>query len=347
MDLAAIINKQWIYTARPTAEVTANNYQLVTAPLTKQELAPGELLVQAHYISVDPYMRIQQAAQDSWEAPHPLGAVQGAGVVAKVLAVKGDTGEIAVGDFVNCYTGWQMYAICAASAVRKLDPTLPLSTALGVLGMPGRTAYFGLHTVGRPQVGETVLVSGAAGAVGSIVAQLAKLQGCRVVGIVGSAAKQQLLQEEFNLDATINYKDHPTLAAMTLALKTACPQGIDVYFDNVGGPITDAAMTWLNLRARVIICGQISQYNGGLDNPELGPRFLHHILYKRALIQGILARDFADRMPEMLAALAPLVRSGQLRYPETIITGFENLPATLNALFYGNNTGKMIVKVSP
>jgi len=216
---------------------------------------------------------------------------------------------------------------------------------LGVLGMPGRTAYFGLLVPGKPQPGETVVVSAAAGAVGSLVVQIAKLKGARVVAITGSDEKVRYVEEELGADVGINYHDYPTMTKMQAALVAACPEGIDIYFDNVGGSITDAVFQHINVRARIIICGQISQYSTGLDQPELGPRFLHKVLYTRATIQGILSRDYADRMDEMMADMVPWVQSGKIKFKETIISGFDNLPSALNMLFHGKNKGKLLVKV--
>jgi NADPH-dependent curcumin reductase CurA len=346
VDLSKIKNQQWIYTKRPVGDVTAEHYQLLTKPLDKACLCPGEILIAAKYISVDPYMRVQQSANTTWEDPHPIGSVQQAGVVGEVVAVGNPSGLLKIGDFVRTYSGWQRYAICNEANVKKLDPkAAPLSTVLGVLGMPGLTAYFGLLDVGKPQAGETVVVSGAAGAVGAVVAQIAKLKGCRVIGIAGSKSKIDYLVNELGIDAAINYKDHVTPEAISSALKENCPNGIDVYFDNVGGFISDAIFPLINLRARIIICGQISQYNEKLDQPEPSPRFLHHILYKRATIQGILARDYADRYNEMLAKMGPWVREGKVKYRETIIEGFDNLPNALNVLMNGKNTGKLMVQL--
>ena len=339
------MNRKWIYSRRPEGEVGESNYTLKEEPV-EREPREGEILVRARYISVDPYMRIGQSAQRTWGEPHPVGEVQGAGVVGQVEASRDASGRIKAGDWVNVYTGWQLYGLYPAADAALLDPSVaPVSTALGVLGMPGLTAYFGLLEAGRPRPGETVVVSGAAGAVGAIVAQIAKVKGCRVVGIVGSDAKAAHLKNDLGVDATVNYRTSAESGSITGALSAACPEGIDVYFDNVGGPITDSIWPLINLRARVIICGQISQYSGGLDNPDIGPRFLHRILYTRATIQGILARDYRDRNAEMLAAMGPWVRSGRIKYVETILEGFENLPAALNGLFHGKNTGKMVVRV--
>jgi NADPH-dependent curcumin reductase CurA len=342
--MSTITAQQWIYTDRPVAEVNESHYEMREVAL-ETDLKPGELLVKARYFSVDPYMRIQQSAADTWEAPHPLGTVQGGDTVAEVIAVNDPSGEVVAGDLVNVYNGWQTHAVCKLEDVRKLKTeTVSPSTALGVLGMPGRTAWFGLLEAGAPKRGETVLVSGAAGAVGSIVAQLAKLKGCRVIGVAGGVEKSRFLVEELGLDAALDYKQHRSAASVAEALKEMAPEGIDIYFDNVGGMISDAAVTQMKVAGRIVICGQISQYNGGLDNPDLGPRFLHHVLYKRLRIQGILARDYKDRMAEMLDQMTPLVAAGKIQFRETFMQGFENLPKALNALFQGVNTGKMIVE---
>ncbi|TDT40561.1 hypothetical protein CLV90_3410 [Maribacter spongiicola] len=304
----------------------------------------GEIVVKAKYISVDPYMRIQQSALNSWEVPHPLGVVQGSGMAGEIIASNSDT--LKIGDWVNCYTGWQQYAIVKDTEVRLLDTKIAtVSTSLGILGMPARVAYFGIIEAGKIKTGETVVVSGAAGAVGSTVVQIAKLKGCRVIGIAGSQEKMNFLEQELDVDATINYKENKTQESMVKALKTACPEGVDIYYDNVGGVITDAVIDVVNVGARILVCGQISQYNHALDKPEMGPRFLHKVLYKRITIQGILARDYNDRMPEMISEMGSWVKDGKIKYKETIIQGFEKLPKALSGLFDGENTGKMIVKV--
>lgn len=339
-----IHNKQWIYSQRPSAQVGEDNYTLNVEELNASSLKKGEVLVKAKYISVDPYMRIQQSSLNTWEEPHPIGVVQGAGMTGEVIASNSDV--LNIGDWVNCYTGWQEYAIVNENDARLLDAKMaPVSTSLGILGMPARVAYFGLIEAGKIKEGETVVVSGAAGAVGSTVVQIAKLKGCRVVGIAGSKEKMNFLEQKLGVDATINYKENKTQEALTKALQNACPAGVDIYYDNVGGAITDTVLDLVNVGARILICGQISQYNHGLDTPEMGPRFLHKVLYKRMTIQGILARDYNDRMPEMIAEMGPWVRDGKLKYQETIVEGFEQLPNALSGLFDGKNTGKMIVKV--
>eukprot|EP01128_Nolandella_sp_AFSM9_P005148 TRINITY_DN244_c0_g1_i1.p1 TRINITY_DN244_c0_g1~~TRINITY_DN244_c0_g1_i1.p1 ORF type:complete len:354 (+),score=71.19 TRINITY_DN244_c0_g1_i1:23-1063(+) len=339
------VARQWIYTTRPGTEtVSSDHYELKETTLPA--VGAGEVLLKSLFISVDPYMRIQQAASDTWEEPHPLDTVQEAGVVAEV--VESQSPLLAVGDIVNAGYGWSTHGVVKADSVRKLNPGLaPVSTALGVLGMPGRTAYFGFIEAGKPEKGETVVVSGAAGAVGSNVVQIAKILGCRVVGIAGAPEKLERLTNEYGCDAVINYKDYPTRETMESALKETCPSGIDIYFDNVGGHITDAVIPLINVRARVIVCGQISQYNGNLDDPQMCPRFLHHFLYKRATLQGILSRDYSHRMEEMVGQMGSWIKEGKLKYRETVVEGFDQLPSALNSLFQkgGKSTGKVVVKI--
>jgi NADPH-dependent curcumin reductase CurA len=342
MQTGTITNQQWIYVKRPSGRVSTEHYELRESPV-EGSLAVNEVLVRARYISVDPYMRIQQHERNSFDPPHPLGIVQGAGAVAQVVASKSN--KFKEGDWVLGYTGWQLYATCHANELQKLDPEqAPVTTALGVLGMPGRTAWFGLMDAGRPKPGETVLVSGAAGAVGSLVVQFAKKAGSRVFGIAGGAAKCKFLVEKLGLDGAIDYRQFKEAAALEAEIEKLMG-GVDVYFDNVGGMITDAVIPKIKRRARIIICGAISQYDGGLDKPEMGPRFLQHMLFQRATIQGILARDYNHRMDEMLAIVAPWVKSGAIVFEETILDGFDQLPDALNSLFEGKHLGKVLVKV--
>jgi len=334
-------NKQWIYRQRPETVVGIEHYELITQPIPT-ELAKNEVLIEAKYISVDPYMRIQQSNNPTWEAPHPLNCVQGASVVGIVL--KSNSAAFNENDWVSAYSGWQTHATVHASELTKLDPRqASVTTALGVLGMPGRTAWFGLTEAGKPKAGETVIVSGASGAVGSLVVQFAKFHGAKVIAISGSDEKNKWLIDELNVDYALNYKKFD-FHSLTNQLREIS-QGVDVYFDNVGGWITDAVIPQINRRARIIICGQISQYNGALDKVENGPRFLHHLLYQRATIQGILSRDYIHRHDEMLRIVIPMLKNGLLKYQETIINGFEQLPQALNMLFTGKNIGKLIVKV--
>ncbi|GJM09235.1 MAG: NADP-dependent oxidoreductase [Lysobacteraceae bacterium] len=337
----SLINQRWIYVKRPVAEVGTEHYERIEQPVDAQ-LAEGEVLIANRYISVDPYMRIQQSASPNWEAPHPLNQLQQSGVVGQVLL--SNSNQFREGDWVGAYTGWELYSRVHANALTRLDPDMaPVSSALGVLGMPGRTAWFGLMEAGQPNPGETVFVSGASGAVGSLVVQFAKKAGCKVVAFAGSVEKCRWLKT-IGADAAINYRqfhkpehlrDH--LIAQSLS--------VDVYFDNVGGMITDALVPIINRRARIVICGQMSQYNGQLDEVSLGPRFLHHVLYQRATIQGILARDYNHRMDEMVAAVGPWIRDGSLVAEETIVDGFRQLPWYLASLFDRSSHGKLIVRV--
>jgi hypothetical protein len=275
--------------------------------------------------------------------PHPLGIVQRAGVVGQVIA--SNSSQFQVNDWVLNYQGWQLFSKCHIKDLQKLDPqTAPPSTALGVLGMPGRTAWFGLMEAGLPKPGDTLVVSGAAGAVGSLVAQFGKRAGCRVIGIAGGPEKCAFLINKLGLDAAIDYRQFANTSAMSDEIKRVSG-GVDIYFDNVGGMITDALIPHINLRARIIICGTISQYDGGLDYPDLAPRFLQHMLFKRATIQGILSRDFVHRMDEMRANVEPWVVNREIIFEETLVDGFEQLPNALNSLFEGKNTGKLLVRV--
>jgi NADPH-dependent curcumin reductase CurA len=337
-----VTHRSWLYQRHPQGLVGPEHYELVTAEMPTA-LSAGEVLVRAKYWSVDPYMRINQSLKPTYNAlPHALGTVQTAGVVGEVMA--STVSSLAPGDWVEGMLGWQTHAKVHHSALRRLDPSVaPPSTALGVLGMPGRTAWFGLMESGRPKAGEVVVVSGAAGAVGSLVAQFALRNGCRVLGIAGGPAKCQWLRDELGLHAAIDYKAHGSAESLAQAIQAAVG-GVDVYFDNVGGWISDAVIPLINRRARVVICGVISQYSGGLDEPELGPRFLHHLLYQRATLQGMLARDYLHRMDEMLQVVGPMVQRGEIRFEETVVRGFEQLPAALQSLFTSDHRGKLIVE---
>lgn len=338
---APLNNRQWLYRRHPAGLVGPEHYELVTTPLATA-LAAGEVLVQAQFWSVDPYMRINQSLKPTYnELPHALDTVQTAGVVARVLASSAP--GLAAGDWVEGMLGWQTHARVHHSVLRKLDPRLaPPSTALGVLGMPGRTAWFGLMESGRPKAGEVVVVSGAAGAVGSLVAQFALKNGCRVLGIAGGAAKCAWLTDKLGLTWALDYQALSSTDQLAAEIQRLTG-GVDVYFDNVGGWITDAVIPLINRRARIVICGAISQYSGGLDAPELGPRLLHHLLYQRATIQGMLARDYLHRMDEMLRVVGPMVARGEIVFEESRVSGFEQLPATLQSLFTADHRGKLLV----
>ncbi|HLW77728.1 MAG TPA: NADP-dependent oxidoreductase [Bryobacteraceae bacterium] len=331
-----MINRQFTLAARPTGLPDASTFKLVETPLPA--LQEGQVLAKAMYLSVDPYMRGRISGMKSYAAPVEIGQVMVGGGVAKVVESKNP--KFAPGDFVDVYMGWQEYLLSDGRGLRKLDASLaPVSTALGVLGMPGMTAYFGLLDVCDPKAGETVLVSGAAGAVGSIVGQIAKIKGCRTVGIAGEDSKIDYLKRECGFDAAFNYKSTSDYAAKYREL---CPNGIDVYFDNVGGPITDAVFPNLALHARVAICGQISQYNA--TKMEMGPRLLGALIVSRSRVQGLLVSDYAPRFGPAMVEMAGWIQAGKIKYREDIVEGFENLPAAFIGLFHGENTGKRIVK---
>jgi NADPH-dependent curcumin reductase CurA len=331
-------NKRITLAVRPVGFSKESDFRLVEAPVPTP--GPGQFLVQSLYLSVDPYMRGRMNAAKSYAPPVELGGVMVGGVVGQV--VESHHPRFAAGEIVEGYFGWQQYAVSDGAGVRKVDPSLaPISTALGVLGMPGLTAYFGLLEIGKPQPGETVVVSGAAGAVGSLVGQIAKIQGCHVVGIAGTDEKVRYVVEELGFDSAFNYKSARNCRAK---LKTLCPQGIDVYFDNVGGAITDAVIPLLNVRARLVICGQISQYN--LERPEMGPRWLWALIVKQARAEGFLVFQFADRLEEGIRQMAQWLKEGKLKYRENIIEGLENAPRAFIGMLKGENIGKQLVKVA-
>jgi len=332
------INRQITLASRPVGYPKVSDFKLVESPIPTPKA--GEILVRAIYLSLDPYQRGRMSDAPSYARPVQIGEVMTGEIVGKVMVSQHP--EFKEGDIVAGLLGWQEYAVSDGTGVRKIDPTLaPISTALGVLGMPGMTAYFGLLDLGKPQPGETVVVSGAAGAVGSIVGQIAKIKGCRVVGIAGGERKVNYLLKELGFDAAFDYK---TVQNYGQKLKELCPAGIDVYFDNVGGSITDAVFPLINIKARVVICGQISQYN--LEKPELGPRCLRYLIMKRARVEGFLIFDYASRYKEALQQLAEWVKTGKLMYHEDIAEGIENAPEAFIGMLKGRNIGKQLVKIS-
>ncbi len=332
------INRKITLAARPVGFPKPTDFRLVEEPIPA--VGPGQMLVRVRYLSVDPYMRGRMNDAPSYAPPVGLGEVMVGGAVGAV--VESQHPEYPPGQIVTGNFGWQAFAVADGRDVMRVDPAIaPISTSLGVLGMPGLTAYFGLLDVGRPRPGETVVVSGAAGAVGSAVGQIARLNGCRVVGVAGSEEKVRHVVEELGFDAAFNYKTTQNYVAK---LRELCPDGVDVYFDNVGGPLTDAVFLTMNLRARVAICGQISLYNA--ERPEMGPRLLGLLIQRRARVEGFLIFDFRDRYAEGLRQLSRWVRDGKLKYRETIVDGLENAPAAFMGLLRGENLGKQLVRVS-
>jgi leukotriene B4 12-hydroxydehydrogenase/15-oxo-prostaglandin 13-reductase len=328
--------KQFQLVARPNGLPKESDFKLVEAPLAAPQ--QGEVLVKTVYLSVDPYMRGRITGIRTYADPVNIGDVMVGGTVGEVIESRDP--NLQPGDLVAGSWGWRDRAVASAAGLRKLDPHVaPVSTALGVLGMPGMTAYFGFLDLCHPKAGETVVVSGAAGAVGSLVGQIAKIHGCRTVGIAGTDDKIQYIVNDLGFDAGFNYK---TISDYTEKLKELCPQGIDCYFDNVGGAITDAVFTVLNPFGRVSVCGQISQYN--LQEPEPGPRLLGQILVKQLKVEGFIVTRFQDRWPQGIAQMARWIQEGKLRYHEDIVEGFENTPRAFIEMLEGKNTGKMLVK---
>jgi NADPH-dependent curcumin reductase CurA len=332
------VNKQIVLASRPIGFPKESDFKLVQSPIPSP--GEGEVLVRSVYLSVDPYMRGRMNEVGSYAPPVKIGQVMVGGVAGQVVQSK-DPG-LAGGDYVAGEIGWQQYGVAPAATLRKLDPKIaPISTGVGVLGMPGMTAYFGLLDICDPKPGETVFVSGAAGAVGSLVGQIAKIKGCRAVGTAGSDRKVDYLISELGFDAAFNYK---TVGDYPAKLRELCPDGIDVYFDNVGGAITDAVFGQLNRRARISICGQISQYN--LEKPEMGPRLLWVLLVKQARAEGFLVPQFIDRWPEGIKQMASWVGEGKLKYHEDIEQGIENAPRAFIGMLNGKNLGKQLVQIA-
>ena len=323
--------------ARPVGVPVPSDFRLEEAPVP--EPADGECLIRVSYLSVDPYMRGRISGRKSYAAPVEIGQTIVGNAVGRVIASRSDSFE--VGGYVHGNLGWQEYAAASDDGLRAVDPSVaPLSAWIGVLGMPGLTAYYGLLRVAGVNSGETVCVSGAAGAVGSAVGQIARIKGCRVVGIAGGERKCAWVTDELGFDAAIDYKGEN----VNHALRAACPDGIDVYFDNVGGPITDAVFQHLNVWSRVTICGQISQYNA-VDAP-VGPRLLWNFIPKRIRAQGFLVFDFREHDAEALAQMASWIRGGQLKYGETVAEGIENAASAFIGMLGGANMGKQVVKLS-
>lgn len=322
---------------RPAAEPAETDFRVEDAPVP--EPGPREVLVRVVYMSLDPYMRGRMRDAASYAPPVGLGEVMTGGTVGEV--VKSNHPDFKAGDIVEDRLGWQEYGIGPGPAMRKIDPSLaPISTANGVLGMPGMTAYFGLFEVGQPKAGDTVVVSAASGAVGQIVGQLAKIAGCRAVGIAGGPRKCAFVKDTLGFDACVDYKAETDLTA---AVKAACPNGVDVYFDNVGGVVSDAVFLNLNFWSRVALCGSISQYN----TTEPGPRLLGLFVGRRVSMRGFIVWDFNSKYGPALRQMGEWVRSGRVKYKEDIVEGIENAPRAFIGMLRGENFGKTQVKLGP
>lgn len=332
------MTQQIVLKSRPIGVPSLINFETRTVEIP--EVTQGMVRLKAHTFSVDPYMRGRMSDAKSYVAPFTVGGPIVGGGIAQVIESKAE--GFKTGDFVVGMIPWQEEMVIDAIGLQLVDENIaPLSYYLGILGMPGMTAYFGLLDIGKPKKGETVVISGAAGAVGIVVGQIAKIHGCRVIGIAGDQKKIDYLINDLGLDAAINYKSETNMAG---ALAAACPDGVDVYFDNVGGEISDAVVSQINKGARIIICGQISLYNA-ISQP-VGPRIQPTILKRSALMQGFIVSDYISRFPEGFKALAGWVGSGQLKYTNTIYHGFKKLPEAFIALFEGKNLGKLVVEMS-
>jgi len=337
--MAATVSREIRLKNRPVGLPSESDFELVAVPMPTP--GAGEVLVRNLYMSVDPYMRGRMIEQPSYVQPFQLGQPLEGGCVGQV--VQSEKGTFQVGDYVLGRKGWREYYISLGADLTKLDPTLaPVQAYLGILGMPGLTAYVGLLDIGQPQAGNTVFVSAAAGAVGSVVCQIAKLKGCRVVGSAGSAAKVHWLRDVAGIDAAFNYKE---VESLTTELGKHCPHGVDVYFENVGGVHLEAALEHMNIRGRIALCGMISQYNE--SQPFSGPSNLRLAVRKRLTLSGFIVSDHVDRQPQFYADMGAWIADGKIRWEETIVDGIEHAPKAFLGLFTGENMGKMLVRLSP
>ncbi|WP_211443867.1 NADP-dependent oxidoreductase [Collimonas humicola] len=339
MSQSKTINRRILLASRPHGAPTAANFKLDQSPLPAP--AAGQVLLRTVYLSLDPYMRGRMSDAPSYAAPVEVGEVMVGGTVARVEA--SENTAFNVGDLVLSYSGWQDYALSNGKDLTKLDPKLGKpSFALGLLGMPGFTAYMGLLDIGQPQAGETVVVAAATGAVGSLVGQIAKLKGCRVVGIAGGADKCKYAVEELGFDACIDHR----AADFPQQLAAACGKGIDVYFENVGGAVFDAVLPLLNLHARVPVCGLIANYNatGKPQGPDHLPALMSSLLVRRIKMQGFIIFDYQPRYMEFFKEMGGWVAAGKIKYREDIVEGLENAPQAFIGLLEGKNFGKLVIR---
>jgi NADPH-dependent curcumin reductase CurA len=325
--------------AYPVGRAKERDFELVEVPVPQP--AEGQYLVRNIYMTVDPYMRGRMTRRKGYSPGFELGQPMGGGCVGQVLESKG--GSFKAGDYVVGFHGWREYFVSDGSDLEKIDPAVvPIQSYLGAMGMPGRTAYVGLFDIGKPKKGETVFVSAASGAVGSVACQIAKILGCRVVGSAGSAAKVEWLLKEAGVDAAFNYKEVDDLAS---ELDKHCPNGIDVYYDNVGGPTLEAALSKMNMHGRIVMCGMISEYS--LSEPQPGPRNLSLAVGRRLTLRGFIQSDHADRFGQFHSDMVRWIAEGRMKWKETIWEGIEKAPGAFIALFTGENFGKMLVKIGP
>ena len=335
------LNRRIVLAARPKGEPQETDFRLEQAPVPQP--ADGQVVLRILYLSLDPYMRGRMNDGPSYAPPVSIGEVMEGGTVAEVIESR--SAKWRTGDIVLSYSGWQEYAVAGAEGLRKLDPSVaPVSTALGILGMPGLTAYTGLLNIGQPKPGETVVVSAASGAVGSAVGQIAKIKGARVVGIAGNRDKCAYLVQELDFDAAVNRSER----SFSEDLKAACPQGVDIYFENAGGAVLKSVVPLLNNFARVPVCGLIAQYNlsGPAESPDFTPLLMGAILTKRLTFRGFIVTDFAGQQHEFLRDMSEWLREGKVRYREDVVDGLENAVAAFKGLLRGANFGKLLVKMT-
>jgi NADPH-dependent curcumin reductase CurA len=334
-----LFNQRIVLASRPHGAPTLDNFRLEEQPLP--EIKDGEVLLKTLYLSLDPYMRGRMSEGPSYAAPVALGEVMDGGAVSEVIASRHD--DFSVGDRVLGYTGWQSHAISSGTGLTRLPATLAQpSWALGVLGMPGFTAYMGLLDIGQPKTGETVVVAAATGAVGSLVGQIAKLKGCRVVGIAGGSTKCRYAVEELGFDACVDHHSDNLPAQLALA----CPDGIDVYFENVGGQVLQAVVPLLNTGARIPLCGLIAQYNSTElpEGPDFSPLLLRTLLTRRVTLKGfIIFDDYGHRYPEFAAQMGAWLQEGKIRYREDHVQGLTSAPQAFIGLLEGKNFGKLVI----
>ena len=330
------MNRQVLLVSRPQGWVSEENFRIVDAPMPKP--GPGEVLVKNEWLSLDPYMRDRMNEAKSYAVPVAIGDVMVGQTVGEVL--ESQDAAFKSGDKVLAPLGWQLFGAAKATTLRKIDvKRAPATYYLGILGMPGITAWFGLNEIGKPKAGETLVVSAASGAVGSVVGQLAKIMGCRVLGIAGGKAKCDYVVSELGFDGCIDHRSDDVAGR----LRAACPNGIDVDFENVGGALLDTLLPMMNRFSRIVICGLVAEYNAG---EPYGYKKLRSILVNRIRVQGMLVFDFADRYDEAIKSLAGYLAAGKLKYRESIVEGLDNAPRGLIALLKGENFGKQLVRLA-
>jgi NADPH-dependent curcumin reductase len=334
-------NLQILLASRPVGHPSPDNFEFVQTPIPSP--GEGQVLLKIRYLSLDPYMRGRMSAAKSYAASVEIGQVMEGGTVAEVLESRHP--DYAAGDMVLSYSGWQAHALSDGTDLRKLNPQqAPVTTALGVLGMPGFTAYAGLLTLGQPKPGETVVMAAASGPVGATVGQIARIKGARAVGIAGGPDKCALVRDAFGFDVALDHRS-PTFAE---ELQAACPDGIDVYFENVGGKVWDAVFPLLNTFARIPVCGLVAQYNstGPFDGPDRLPILMRDVLTKSLTIRGFIQREFHAQRPAFYREMAQWIAEGRVKYQEDIVDGLESAPEAFIGMLEGRNFGKLIVQVS-